>query len=81
MSERKLLTLAEVAEQLRVSKNTAYALCRNGNIPSRKVGRQWRILQDDLEQWLSDQKRHRVSSRPGAEGDPLGLVFGEPRPD
>src|SRR5436305_11791767 len=65
-----LLTLEEAASKLRVSKNTVYKLCRSGQIPSCKVGRQWRIRVADLERWLSTAPPS-VNSRPGAGKDRL----------
>ena len=42
-----LLTLPEVADLLRVSQSTVYALLRRGEIPAHKVGAQWRVWRDD----------------------------------
>jgi excisionase family DNA binding protein len=65
-----LLTLQEAAARLRVSKNTVYKLCRAGQIPSCKVGRQWRIRNADLDRWLS-QLQSSADARPGAGRDQL----------
>jgi excisionase family DNA binding protein len=71
-----LLTLQEAALRLRVSKNTVYKLCRAGQIPSCKVGRQWRIRGADLDHWLS-QPPSPVDARPGAGRDRLeSLISG-----
>jgi excisionase family DNA binding protein len=47
------LTVAETAQILRVSLRTAYALAERGDIPSVRVGGQWRIPRVELEQRLS----------------------------
>jgi excisionase family DNA binding protein len=47
------LTVAETAEILRVSLRTAYALAERGDIPSVRVGGQWRIPRVELQQRLS----------------------------
>ena len=44
----RVMTVAEVAEFLRIGKTTAYELIKEGDIPSMKVGRQVRIFRDDL---------------------------------
>jgi excisionase family DNA binding protein len=47
------LTVAETAQILRVSLRTAYTLAERGDIPSVRVGGQWRIPRVELEQRLS----------------------------
>ena len=42
------LTVKEVAELLRVHKNTVYNWIRSGNLRAFKVGRQWHIHRQDL---------------------------------
>lgn len=75
-----LLTLDEAAKQLRLSANTVYKLCRNGELPSRKVGRQWRIRQEDLHDWLRQHPQQPeqppvvvpvARARPLGSSDPL----------
>lgn len=58
VQDADLLTLEEAAEYLCVSKSTLYRMLENNVIHGRKVGRQWRFLQNDLQQYLhrdSDQ--------------------------
>lgn len=64
------LTLAEAAARLRISNHTVYKMCRNGEIPARRVGRQWRIRVSDLDDWLARQTPE-LSARPGGSVDPL----------
>lgn len=54
MSET-LLTAAEVAEQLRVSKMTVYRLVRRGELPAVRVGRNYRIRERELRAYLDAQ--------------------------
>lgn len=54
MTER-LLTAAEVAEDLRVSTMTVYRLIRRGELPAVRVGRNYRVRAADLETYLSSQ--------------------------
>lgn len=44
----ELLTVAELAEYLRVGRTTAYKLVKEGTIPSVKFGKQIRILRHDI---------------------------------
>ncbi|MCP2013784.1 excisionase family DNA binding protein [Deinococcus sp. HSC-46F16] len=48
----EVLTLEELAAYLKVSETTAYALVRSGDIPGRKVGREWRFLKARVVEWL-----------------------------
>ena len=51
-----LMTLAEVAEYLRLSKDTVYRMASGGRLPASKVGSQWRFRRDDVERWLEAHK-------------------------
>jgi excisionase family DNA binding protein len=48
-----LLTVAEVADVLRVSNMTVYRLIKGGEIPALRVGKNYRIRQHDLEAYLA----------------------------
>lgn len=48
-----LLTVAEVAEILRVSNMTVYRLIKSGQIAALRVGKNYRIRRPDLEAYLS----------------------------
>ncbi len=48
----EMLTLKETKDILKVSRNTMYALVRDGVIPARKVGSEWRILRSVLIEWM-----------------------------
>lgn len=52
---RQLLTAAEVAEQLRVSTMTIYRLIRSGELPAVRVGRNYRVREEDLAAYLDAQ--------------------------
>ena len=49
----RYLTVAEVAETMRVSKMTVYRLVRGGELPAVRVGRSFRVPQDALEAYLA----------------------------
>ena len=40
----ELLTVAEAAAYLRVSRATLWRWCQEGRLPALKIGREWRIL-------------------------------------
>lgn len=48
-----LLTVAEVAQVLRVSNMTVYRLIKAGELPALRVGKNYRIRERDLEAYLS----------------------------
>ncbi len=50
-----LLTVAEVADLFRVSSMTVYRLIRNGELPAVRVGRSYRVREDDLQAYLQAQ--------------------------
>ena len=49
----RLLTVAEVAEVLRVSNMTVYRLIKAGELPALRVGKNYRIRESELEAFLS----------------------------
>ena len=50
------MTLEELADYLRLSKDTLYRMANNGQIPASKVGNQWRFRKEDVDQWLEKNK-------------------------
>jgi excisionase family DNA binding protein len=63
----KLLTLEEVADYLRLSKDTVYRMASAGKLPASKVGSQWRFRKEDVDQWLEKNKNVRSDERPDEE--------------
>jgi excisionase family DNA binding protein len=57
IEDRALLTFPEVAKILRVSLATLKRLQRQGKLPALKVGGQWRVEPQALEQYLETQRR------------------------
>ena len=49
----RFLTVAEVADVMRVSKMTVYRLVHSGEMPAVRVGHSFRVPQDALEQYLA----------------------------
>lgn len=48
----RYLTVAEVAEEMRVSKMTVYRLVQAGQLPAVRVGRSYRVPEDALRVYL-----------------------------
>ena len=48
----KLLTVAEVAELMRVSKMTVYRLVHGGDLPAVRVGRSFRVPEHAVHEYL-----------------------------
>ena len=48
----KILTIREAAKILKINMHTAYRYSKEGKIPAIRVGRNWRILEEVLEDWL-----------------------------
>lgn len=46
------LTVEEVAQELRVSKMTAYRLIHRKELPALKIGRNFRVLERDLDAFI-----------------------------
>jgi excisionase family DNA binding protein len=51
----RLLTVAEVANVIRVSRMTVYRLIRRGQLKAIRVGRNYRVREDDLNDYLESQ--------------------------
>ena len=52
LNEVKFLTVAEVASVMRVSKMTVYRLVHNGELPAVRVGRSFRVTEEDVNEYL-----------------------------
>lgn len=49
-----VLTVSELAKELRVCTNTAYALVRSGQIRHVKIGRTYRIPRSAVDEYLNE---------------------------
>ncbi|MCW2755545.1 MAG: Helix-turn-helix domain protein [Marmoricola sp.] len=54
ISEVKFLTIAEVASVMRVSKMTVYRLVHGGELPAVRVGRSFRVAEEDVNEYLKN---------------------------
>jgi excisionase family DNA binding protein len=51
-TDYEILTVMDVAQFLRVPKSTVYKLARLGELPASKIGKHWRFLRRDINQWM-----------------------------
>lgn len=56
----EILDLVGASKYLKLTKNTVYKYARLGQIPSFKLGKQWRFKQDVLDAWLDKQMNLRT---------------------
>lgn len=54
LAEVRLLTVAEVAAVMRVSKMTVYRLVHSGELPAVQVGRSYRVDERSVHDYLRD---------------------------
>ena len=52
-TQGRLLTVNEVADLLRVSRMTVYRLIKEGQLKALRVGRSYRLREDDVDEYLS----------------------------
>ena len=50
----RLLTVAEVADLMRVSTMTVYRLIKAGDLRAVRVGKSYRLTEEDVDQYLAD---------------------------
>lgn len=62
MSSLTSLTPVEVAELLKITKNTVYELIKRGELPAYKVGNKIRVDIKDVEYYINSQKNTNISS-------------------
>jgi excisionase family DNA binding protein len=58
----ELMTVAETCRYLKITPRTLYRYLRSRQIPAFKLGKEWRFVRSDLEQWIRDRTRSAVSS-------------------
>lgn len=52
----RMLTLEEVQDIIQVGRTTLYRLVKAKELPARKVGRQWRISESCLREWMRERE-------------------------
>jgi len=54
-SAQEIMTLAELANYLKVAEKTVVRMARDGKIPGTKVASQWRFMRSMVDQWLESR--------------------------
>ena len=53
MPDIKVYTLEEVADILKVTRRTLYTYIKEGKLPAVKMGKYWRVTEENLKQFLN----------------------------
>lgn len=61
MDTPEIMTIKEVAGYLKMNERTVYKLIQAGKIPAAKLGKQWRLNKDQLNEWLGFQMAELAS--------------------
>ena len=60
---RKILTIVEVSDFLRLHPTTVYRLVRKGELPAFKIGGGWRVNMHELDRWCIARSEALTSAR------------------
>lgn len=63
----EILTVAEVAELLKVAEKTVYTMAQRTEIPCFKVRGQWRFRRSDIDAWIERQVAGEQKDGSGAD--------------
>lgn len=55
MNDTEIMTIKEVSKYLKMNERTVYKLIQAGQIPAAKLGKQWRLNKERLNEWLGFQ--------------------------
>lgn len=58
----ELMTAIETCRYLKITQRTLYRYLRSRQIPAFKLGKEWRFIRSDLEQWIRNRTRTAVNS-------------------
>ena len=53
--DHEVLTVKEICDLLQVHSSTIYKLIQQGEIPSFRVGSDWRFRRDLIERWMAER--------------------------
>ncbi|MBL7198583.1 MAG: helix-turn-helix domain-containing protein [Anaerolineae bacterium] len=56
----QIMTISQVARYLGLHELTVRRLAREGAIPALKLGRQWRVKRDLLEEWIEKRSMRNL---------------------
>lgn len=55
--KNELLTVDETCRYLKITPRTLYRYIHDRRLPGFKLGKEWRFVRSDLEQWIEEQAR------------------------
>lgn len=55
LARSRFLTVTEVSDLLRVSSMTIYRLIKDGELPAVRIGKSYRLREDDVDAFLAKQ--------------------------
>jgi len=58
----EIMTAEETCRYLKITQRTLYRYLRNRQIPAFKLGKEWRFVRSDLEQWIHDRIQSPLAS-------------------
>jgi excisionase family DNA binding protein len=58
----EIMTAEETCRYLKITQRTLYRYLRSRKIPAFKLGKEWRFVRSDLEQWIRDRIRSPLAS-------------------
>jgi len=58
----EIMTAEETCRYLKITPRTLYRYLRSRKIPAFKLGKEWRFVRSDLEQWIRDRIRGPLAS-------------------
>lgn len=58
----EIMTAEETSRYLKITQRTLYRYLRNRQIPAFKLGKEWRFVRSDLEQWIRDRIQSPLAS-------------------
>lgn len=59
----KLLTTKDIAELLKVKPITVQRMCANGDLPALKLGKSYRIDENEFYFWLNKKRKEPIARR------------------
>lgn len=64
----------DIAEEIPSRKRQAYAACRAGKLPGKKVARRWLVRRSDLDAWIESYTP--AKAKPAAQEDNISYLDG-----
>ena len=59
----EVMTTAETCRYLKVAPRTLYRYIQEKRVPAFKLGKDWRFVKSELEQWLRKKSREQFRSK------------------